>query len=300
MQKDYASIAQFEQFKIDRALPALSVVGVNLKNKNKLDNVAAIMLGYLNYSALQPLHLRERRIRNHFYMEECQFQQGNKTIKAANILVVFDSANKVIRFRALAPKEEAEQVTDLNQFSYMPFDGPVESVGFFSDIRISPDNDNDDPSCLSIIMLLPDATGQVAEYTADIIRTEEGLVLNVFTQSNGDWVEFDTMDIAFDDADSAIYELVDQAAAPYLSSLSSIHGEYYQWLMPTQSESGIEHHHIDKGGDYHALSALQFATYDEAVAAVVEGAYGYGASDVEGAIIVKVNKAFAGKPNLVS
>ena len=101
---------QFDSFIEKNVRPALNVVGTNLQNPNKLNQVAARMLGFGTYEEkLQPFHKRESNIRESIHFELCPFQGNRPTFKAHNVIVVLDEAEQAIYARILRGGEEAHR-----------------------------------------------------------------------------------------------------------------------------------------------------------------------------------------------
>lgn len=292
MQKSYVSISEFNQFKTFKALPALRMLGINPEYTNKLNDFAALMLGYANYEALQPLHSRENAIRNHLYNEVCVFQRNQWTIKASNILIVFDEVSQVIRLRALMPGEETELVTSSNQSASASLsdfgEGIFDGLYFIS---------NEVESRLSA--MIRNTNDDSFYFHVDIVRTDEGVNLKIYKnhydeQSNTE--VFSEVGVMFSDVENLFDQNVDQVSVKYRKELPSIDGVYYQWLKPVIEDGEERYLYIEDIGDGPNLSELMFKSYKEAAHAVELEIWGYGTEDVEDCVIVKVTKRLEGNP----
>lgn len=287
---NYLSINAFDAYIENNVKPALAVVGTNLKNPNKLNQVAAKMLGYNSYEAIQPRHHRERMIRAKLFVERCPFQNNRVTIKAGNILIVFDNDACKIRFRALKPGQECELVNDHNEFTAIDFtDMPLEMNLPLSEYRFSDvDKHLLDPQ---VDVIFHDTMG--AEHAFVFKRTYEGVIMDAIYDYKASAGTMESRAVAFDDADAEDYEAVDQANASFTDPLPAIDGEHYQWLQPIMTEHGLRYMKINEEEEI-CLSDLYFKTPADAILALEDGQWGAYPEDVEDAVLVKTTTFLVG------
>lgn len=246
MQGDFISIADFEHYKATRALPALEVVGTNLRNENKLNQVAARMLGYSSYEALQPYHFREKAIRDGVYAEKCPIQGGLFTIKARNIIAVFNGPAQKILVRVLFPGQEREVVTEENSTRVI-FLNESDSMGYeYTPITKSIVYHNEDEYprlsfMFSSRTLKEGASSSVAVMNQfDAVATHEGLLLNLYTEVDGEF--FSELDsVALEYADEVSQEqsrAVDQVSAPFQPKAAGIDGHHFHFRRVVLDDNG--------------------------------------------------------------
>lgn len=284
----FLSIADFESYIENNIKPALEVVGTNLRNPNKLNQVAARALGFSSYEALQPIHHREMMIKEKLYVEKCPYQQNNVCIKAANILVVIDVSASKIRFRALNIGEECETVTDENEFTFIGMSG-IDLDVHISEYKFTDAGKSD--------LLYPQIdvvfTSDDESHALVVKRTDEGVIADVIFNYKSDCGSADTAAVAFSDADGEDYEDVNQAYASLNNPLPAADGEYYQWLEPTMTEDGLRYLKINPDEEI-CISELMFASPQIAIEAINSGEWAAYPEDVEDAVLVKVTKTIIG------
>lgn len=300
MQGDYISIADFEHYKATRALPALAVVGTNLRNENKLNQVAARMLGYSSYEALQPYHFREKAIREGVYAEKCPIQRGLFTIKSRNIIAVFNGPAQKILVRVLFPGQEREVVTEENAtqviylnaeddlgYDFTPLPESVyyseESEGKRLSFQFTSKNIAKDSSGVK---------GPVGPFTnqCDAIATEEGLVLNLYADIHGDYAELDSVALEYvDDVNEQQAAAVDQVSAPYLPQAAGTDGHFFHFRVIGADPNGQARLLAQEWDDeMMPLTDFIFASKKEAKEFLDSEDWPYGWDDLQGLVLTEV------------
>jgi hypothetical protein len=282
---NYLSLADFKRYIESNVKSALEIVGTELKNPNKLNLIAAKMLGYKSYEAIQPLHHREKMINEALHVERCTFQNNRITIKATNIIVVFDHIESKIFFRPLSSGQEFEFVNEDNCFNL--FD--------LGDIQINTDIVEYKLSLASKELLNPqvdvvfkDAKG--GEHAFLVKRTYEGLIFDIIYDYKGDSGSMGTHSVAFDDADTE--HLADQISPLLNRTLPSDDGEYYQWLKKIEIDDAVRYIHINPKEEVD-ISNIMFTSHQEAVQGITNEYWGIGKDDIleHNCVLVKVSKA---------
>lgn len=261
------------------------MVGTELKNPNKLNLIAAKMLGYKSYEALQPLHHREKMIQHALHVERCPFQNNRITIKAANIIVVFDDVENKIFFRPLSTGQEAEYVNEENCFNFFNF-GELKMNMDAAEYQLSlPSKYLLDPQ---IDAVFTDAEG--GEHAFLVKRTYEGLIFDIIYDYKGDAGSMDTHAAAFDDADTDHF--ADQVSPLLNRTLPSNDGEYYQWLTKIEIDDAVCYIHINPKEEVD-ISDVMFTSSKEAIEAINDEHWGIGPDEIleRNCVLVKITKS---------
>jgi hypothetical protein len=79
-----------------------------------------------------------------------------------------------------------------------------------------------------------------------------------------------------------------------IDTLPSVDGEYFQWLLPTDTDDGPRYLGIE--GDEINLSDLLFSSPEEAIDAIKDNIWGWCQDDAKDFILAKVNKTFSHNP----
>lgn len=296
MQGDYISIADFKHFKTTRALPALEVVGTNLRNENKLNQVAARMLGYSSYEALQPFHAREQAIREGVYAERCPIQGGRFTLKSRNLVVVFDKREQKILFRALFPGQEREAVTDQNATRVVLLNAEDDLTYDFAPVSDSlkqesqPEGQRLSFEFVALANPLDDSSAVPCQ--CDAIATEEGLVVNLYVDIHGDFSELDSVALEYiDDATPEQVAAVDQVSAPFAPQAAGLDGHFYHFRKVAIDHEGKTRLLAQEWDDeMMPLTGFVFASKQEVREFLDEEDWSYGWGDLEGLVLCEVTR----------
>lgn len=287
MQGQLLSKEQFDNFIEQNVRPALHVVGTNLQNPNKLNQVAARMLGFGTYEEkLQPFHKRESNIRERIHFELCPFQGNKPTFKAHNIIVVLDDAEQAIYARILRSGEETQRVVE---------DGDTFAIRYSSEDEPTPDFSNivvtqgDGKVSFDFSVTFPN--GDIDKNHFSMVRTHEGIIIDVYYDIDASCVLYDSIGLMFSDIDDDDYRWPEQAAFSVHAALPSCDGVYYQWLKPACFDGETRFISIDTDeGSKPDLSAMLFTSPQEAREAVLDGRFDFYPEDVDGCVIVRVDK----------
>lgn len=302
MQGDYISIANFEHYKATRAKAALEVVGTNLRNENKLNQVAARMLGYSSYEALQPFHFREKAILEGVYAEQCPIQRGLFTIKAKNIIAVFNAPAQKILVRVLFPGQEREVVTEENATRIIflnaeddlgyDFTPVVDSLAYNSEAegnRLSFQF-----TSKNIAKGKDGVKGPVGPFTnqCDAIATDEGLILNLYADVDGDFAELDSVALEYvDDVNAEQAAAVDQVTAPYMAQAAGLDGHFFHFRAVGADPNGQPRLLAQEWDDkMMPLTDFIFASKKDAKDFLDSEDWPYGWDDLEGLVLTEVTQ----------
>lgn len=278
---------QFDSYIEKNVRPALNVVGTNLQNPNKLNQVAARMLGFGTYEEkLQPFHKRESNIRESIHFELCPFQGDRPTFKALNAIVVLDEAEQAIYARILRGGEEAQRVTEDGDTYAIRYGHKDEPTPSFSNITVAQDNGK---VSFDFPVTLPN--GDIEKNHFSMVRTHEGIIIDVYYDIDASCEVYDSIGLMFSDIEDDDYRFPDQASVAVHAALPSCDGAYYQWLKPVSFDGETRFITIDTdGGSKPNLSAMLFTSPQEAREAVLDGRFDFHPEDVDGCVIVRVDK----------
>jgi hypothetical protein len=269
---EYLNVADFEEYKRTRVANALGYVSSATKNPNTANQVAARMLGWGSYEAMQPRHAREESIKSGVHWEMCPFQGGRLTIKAGNIVVVLDPHESALIGRALLPMEESQYLCADNMDASCYFQEKKINLERLNAeaIKNHPRYTNEGGRAH---IFIPFTQGNEVVYgELSITRTYEGLIIDLFEGEGDNVVHYDSIALMFTDADFSDEDeitAVDQANVYYAAPLQ--HGDksgaVYRWMR-----------RVDVDGAYRALtffpgeeiniSDLLFDSYEKAFDAV--------------------------------
>lgn len=116
MQGKYITREEFTHYQQHEMDSALGVLDINLRNDNLRNQVAARLLGFSSYEALQPMFNHEWNLFNTIvYERSCPYQGGYRPVlRHRNILVVVDFKKCKIFGRVLCTGQERDSVAHWN------------------------------------------------------------------------------------------------------------------------------------------------------------------------------------------
>lgn len=272
-----------EEYITTQLKPALLLVGTNLVNKSKCNQMAARLMGYASYESLEPLLKAEKEIKEAIYSGSCKHQSNNHTFKAGNALFVFDASNGSICMKGLTPRTETHHVCenscdDALLFASLKMD--------MSNIEVSKEISLSGSPSLSFNLKGIDENGAIVLFDCQIARTSEGVIFDVYFSESGDL--YGTLALSF--CDYSGHESVDQYKAMFANTLNSADGDYFHWVLKVNTEYGLRYLRTRTAeGMEFPLSDLIFNTVEEAKEALESGAFGYTSEDYEDGELVLVN-----------
>lgn len=295
MQGDYISIADFEHYKTTRALPALEVVGTHLRNENKLNQVAARMLGYSSYEALQPLHFREKAIREGVFAEKCPIQGGLFTIKSKNILAVFNGPAQKILVRVIYPGQEREVVTEENATRIIYLNAEDDLGYDFTPVTDSlkyADEAEGKRLSFQFTSKNIDKKGPTGPFTnqCDAVATDEGLIINLYADVTGEYAELDSVALEYvDDVSAEQAASVDQVTAPFMAQAAGLDGHFFHFRAIGSDPNGEPRLLAQEWDDeMMPLTDFIFASKKEAKEFLDSEDWPYGWDDLDGLVLTEV------------
>lgn len=295
----------------------LSLLSLSLKpGSQKLQQVGARALGYRCYEALAAIWQRKEAIIQHMYAECCPVQANRLTIKAGNILVVYDERANCFLGMALRPGEEGRKLTvalaDHDELAMVSL--PEGAVLTLNDATLKSFNADASPAGQAINEALDDTYRATFHYQVNGDRGERGVISFLRTHEG---VIVDVYDTGCsEDGDSAIDEVIgsfgimftdrqENEVGPEQVNLYETHpqfggryGEHYRWYktgVDDNDDSRLLHLGIDDELDF---SDLIFNTADEAILALESEDWG---TDLEramedGAVLVKITQQIVPSP----
>jgi len=283
MKKVYVTKESLQDYIETKLKPSLLLIGTNLTNKSKCNQMAARQLGYASYESLQPMLKAEEFIATGLYYAPCKHQENLKTFKAKNIILVLDDVEDVLLIKVIAENEETIKVTEMGACQLINFPGLSLD---FSDLKV--DINKSEAGDVQALFKFSgvDKNGLSVKFDCNVLRTHEGVILDVYEEEGA---HYGTLGVCFDDEENE--ELVDQYKALFAETLNSIDGDFYQWLMRcADDEGGVRYLPIKPNeGMPYSLSELLFPTVEKSKESLETGIAGYTYSDLEGLDIVLVN-----------
>jgi len=293
MQGNYISIAEFEQYKSNEATSALSVLDMNLRNENKLNQAAARMLGFSSYEAIEPMLAYERSIREGIVAEpSCPYQACRPVLRHKNILIVLDSQENRIFGRALNPGEERANIQHWNSTDQIEL---PRALDFFdqapTDVTCKREDGNGFRYCATYT-----SKSTNKAIIIDAQATGEGIVLNVYRLLNdGDTEEVDSFGLMFTDAlDETAETSVNQAALRYEAGEAAEDNVVYRWLKKVVDDYGsprlLSIDAYDWKDDRLPPTELIFHSEAQARAFVSDNEFDYDEEDFEDLVLIRQTK----------
>lgn len=254
----------------------------------KIKQAAARALNWSCFEAIQAHWMRSEHILGGIWLENCPQQHDRLTIKALNILFIFDPHNSRFVGISLRPGEEG-RTFDLRHL--MESDEDVVSVALPKGAlpivsKAFPDSRSDIAEALDsrtfpvrccIPYSLPD---EQAQGWVEIVRNGEGLSVDVYLpdeeEYGGTWLMFSERQHA-DGGEDLVRQ--DIASPVYPGDF----GVTYQWLRP-DSNDDLENTLVAlTNNGKNTISDTLFATPKEAIDAVRDELYGVGEDDIRDA-----------------
>lgn len=288
----------------------LSLLSLKLgPNSMKLKQVAARALGYSCFEALVSRWTCKQAIADGFYAANCPIQDDRLTLKAKNIVIVYDPKANCLIAMALRPGEEGRRLSvewaecDDGSLLYLPKNIFIDEE---FDI-IDQINSQGDPNALSIEesitgtfrAVLPYRNRRTHKLTGAgivIMRTHEGIIIDYYDEDMNE-VE-DSIGVMFTDRQESEngHEHVNlfNPELPF----SGAYGTYYQWLKPGVDDADNDRLYPINPDEEFDVSSLHFNTADEAIAAILSGDWGTDGDSMteEGAVLVKTTRQIVPSP----
>lgn len=294
MQGTYISISEFEQYKANEAASALSVLDINLRNENLLNQSAARMLGFSSYEALQPMHERETLIKTKIVFDRsCPFQANRPVLRHANCLAVLDFENARILGRVLNDGDERECLDP-------QFDG-VERVEFPSDLHLSMADITSSASYngadgFRYDMKFTSKAQPHLRLLVNAAATHEGLFVAAYLEDTqtDELEDLGTLQLAYTDClEENARETVNQAALKYLDGPKCFDHTYYQWMIEANRDGELRY--LSYGDDWQeegpAPTSFLFPSKARAIEFREESEFNLGPEDFEGLVLVRKTTA---------
>lgn len=264
----------------------LNVFSLNLgKKSNKLKQGAALSLGFNAYESLVELWDRCERIKNGIHLEACFKQDDRFTLKAKNILFVYDPVRLCFVGMALRPGEEGRKLdaslADLDEVCIveMPegavFSPNVSKKRFHAAVD-GGDMAIDDIHSGSIqgplqYTIVTDNGVEIGEIS--VTRTDEGIILDVYEPGDESEV-FSSGGIMFTDRQESegsedLVNLVDMTPL-----FSGAYGEYYSWYKSGADDQNLSRLLSINPGEETDISDFMYETPERAIECVQNEEWG--------------------------
>lgn len=278
----------------------LNIFSLDLgKKSNKLKQGAALSLGFNAYESLVELWARCERIKNGVHLEACSKQDDRFTLKAKNILFVYDPVRLCFVGMALRPGEEGRKLdaslADLDEVCIVEMpEGAVFSPNVSKKrFHAAVDGNNmdiDDIHSGSIqgplqYTIVTDNGVEIGEIS--VTRTDEGIILDVYEPGDESEV-FSSGGIMFTDrqceGSEDLVNLVDTAPV-----FCGAYGEYYSWYRSGSDDESISRLLSINPGEETDISDFAFETLERAIECVENEDWGVGPEQMMevGAVLVK-------------
>ncbi|MDK9790191.1 hypothetical protein [Vibrio sp. D431a] len=270
MQGKFITISEFEAFKANELSSVLSLLKMNLRNTNLLNQAAARGLGFTSYEALEPLFERENAIKNNFYIEKAEEQGGRITVKSSNVIAVFDLHVDAIFCRTLISGEESTYLSKENSTKTIS----LKELSLTDKIELSKAlNAPAKNRCSGGFELRLDN-----EKSVKISRSKKSLNIKVGSQ-------FEDLDYDARGQSCADVDLVTPVKVKACDA-------YYKFVKQVTVDGEAMFLHLDSSGYEVDLSSLKFTSPEEARLAIEGEVWGWNSEDVEGAVLVRVEMTF--------
>lgn len=314
--KNLITRSAFEEFCNGPFSAALQVLSINMASSNqKLKQSASRALGYSCYEQLLAGWQRVEHIKHGLFFEYCEIRKA-MTIKAKNILMVFDLANNQLIAVSLRPGEEGRAVaivSDVNDDDSLIEDNweaaqlqlPDSAAFNFESIaktmRCSVDlsltTSPTETIRAPIEFEYRDEHGHVKHGFIEMQRTGEGVIADLYLTMNGDEC-VDSIGVMFEDRQEAIEG----------SNKVQLHLNYpvfdvsYKWLQPSSDcaddeEGDARLLYINPDEEF-CISSLEFSSTQEAIHAIESNDWCHNRHlmSAYGAVLVKVTREVVPSP----